>query len=66
MKSEKMENAVRKTNMSVPRPTKSIKFGRFILNAMIWMSSCFTLTEMDRYKAGINTGGEGRNGSPHK
>jgi len=55
-----MEVTLEKESQPAERANPLLGITQTILSAIIWIDSCFTMSKMDRYKAGIDTSGEGR------
>lgn len=55
-----MEIAIEKNKLTVARSNPFLKVGQAIIIAILWVNWFVTLTDIDRFKAGIDTSGEGR------
>lgn len=55
-----MEVALKKTGNPAERANPLMVLLQAMLHALIWVNWCFTMTKTDRFKAGIDTSGEGR------
>ncbi len=58
-----MEVSLEKESQPVERANSLSGIRRLFLTVIIWIDSCFTMSKIDRYKAGIDTSGEGRDDS---
>jgi hypothetical protein len=59
-----METSLKKLNLK-ERSNQTKKLTQSISRIFLAVDRFFTLTAADRYKAGINTSGEGRSNTPH-
>lgn len=55
-----MEISLNKQNQPAERENHLMVVTQTILTAIIRLNSWFTMTKLDRFKAGIDTSGEGR------
>lgn len=55
-----MEILLDKQNQPAERVNHLLVINQAILTAIIRLNSWFTMTKLDRFKAGIDTSGEGR------
>ncbi|PKN99538.1 MAG: hypothetical protein CVU42_07445 [Chloroflexi bacterium HGW-Chloroflexi-4] len=55
-----MEVTLEKEKQSSLRKNRFVVISQAIFSAINKLTSCITMTKVDRFKAGINTSGEGR------